>query len=495
MFFNQVFVVQVIALSRMGRHIVEAHEIVNHLVAEVGSEYIQRSRTYAAFDLIFWLDHLSALQTEILGLHGVSDIYMHVRLPSVLCGDEHKPEVQFSMGDRITASSRDRTPSSSDKVRHQISKICEIFFEHNWPCQSELGTLTFLARLYEHIQASLPQLGKYCVVCGREQEFAGLKPVPCTLEACKSAFIENGIGADLDIIYSRPVVADLLISMASAASRCTYRRDKLFGVVPSDLFHDVGSCLPWRKSRRRINWACVQKIFANIPSVAAMATQRDIQQNFSGVNRDGIAGTTSFKLLRSVLNGCQGYLVQLDEAYRFPSMQTEYQFRLCIDSPRKEAVFAELKAQRGSQYLFHGSPFYNWHGILQTGLKNMSSTSMMETGAVFGKGIYFAECSRTSACFCDRKKLVYHNSIFGKSAKCLALCEVIDNSFNSRTDRANGSGIRVVPDCDRVITRYLFIYSDSRIPKIWASSLTATCTKNERNQKELLKERGKALWS
>ena len=150
MFFNQVFEVQV----RMGRHIVEAHEIVDHLVAELGSEYIQRSRTCAAFDLIFWLNHLSALQIEILGLHGVSDIHMHVRLPSGVCGDEHKPEVRFSMGDRIPDSSRDyrdRTPSPCQKVSHQISKICEIFFDRNWPCKSKISTLTFLARLYTHI--------------------------------------------------------------------------------------------------------------------------------------------------------------------------------------------------------------------------------------------------------------------------------------------------------------------------------------------------------
>ena len=289
--------------------------------------------------------------------------------------------------------------------------------------------------------------------------------------------------------------------MASATSLCHPRRGKLFGGVPSDVLGDNGSCLSCRK---KIDWSCVQRTFANIPSVATMTMQKDLQQYFLGQNRGGIAGTISFKLLRSVLNSCRGYLNQLHEAYRFPSMGTEYQFRLCIDSPRKEAVFAKLKAKHGSRFLFHGSPVYNWHCILRTGLKNMSCSCMMESGAIFGNGIYLAEFSSTSAYFCSSKKhhigpLDYHNSIFGRYPKCIALCEVINNSFNSTTDFAGGvtgrvgPGIRVVPDCDRVITRYLFVYSDSDIPDVRASSLRATCTKHERKQKELLKERAKAF--
>ena len=42
-------------------------------------------------------------------------------------------------------------------------------------------------------------------------------------------------------------------------------------------------------------------------------------------------------------------------------------------------------------YLFHGSPFHNWHSILRNGLKNYSNTSKMTTGAVHGNGMYFSD--------------------------------------------------------------------------------------------------------
>ena len=38
--------------------------------------------------------------------------------------------------------------------------------------------------------------------------------------------------------------------------------------------------------------------------------------------------------------------------------------------------------------LFHGSPSYNWHSILRNGLRNMSHTTRMTSGAAYGNGVY-----------------------------------------------------------------------------------------------------------
>lgn len=42
-------------------------------------------------------------------------------------------------------------------------------------------------------------------------------------------------------------------------------------------------------------------------------------------------------------------------------------------------------------YLFHGSPYHNWHSITRNGLKNYSGTDKMTTGAIWGPGIYFSD--------------------------------------------------------------------------------------------------------
>lgn len=74
------------------------------------------------------------------------------------------------------------------------------------------------------------------------------------------------------------------------------------------------------------------------------------------------------------------------------------QFYLMTNSPEREAAFQRLKAQHGSIWKFHGSPFYNWHSILRTNLRNVSGTQLMRVGQALGKGIYLASSSATSRC-------------------------------------------------------------------------------------------------
>jgi hypothetical protein len=51
---------------------------------------------------------------------------------------------------------------------------------------------------------------------------------------------------------------------------------------------------------------------------------------------------------------------------------------------------------KGHFFAFHGSDTCNWHSILRTGLKNMSNTKFMTSGAAYGSGIYMATDSGTS---------------------------------------------------------------------------------------------------
>jgi ubiquitin-protein ligase len=41
-------------------------------------------------------------------------------------------------------------------------------------------------------------------------------------------------------------------------------------------------------------------------------------------------------------------------------------------------------------YLYHGSPFHCWYSIIKNGLKVMSGTEFMTTGAAYGNGIYLS---------------------------------------------------------------------------------------------------------
>jgi len=81
---------------------------------------------------------------------------------------------------------------------------------------------------------------------------------------------------------------------------------------------------------------------------------------------------------------------------------TKLQFLLLSTPPAKEKKFQENKQKHGAFWAFHGSGtpsdrtnqislransfrfylgFFNWHAIVRNGLRNMSGTELMSTGA------------------------------------------------------------------------------------------------------------------
>jgi len=65
------------------------------------------------------------------------------------------------------------------------------------------------------------------------------------------------------------------------------------------------------------------------------------------------------------------------------------------------------------QYLFHGSPVYNWYSILQNGLKNLSGTHLMANGKAYGNGIYFSNNVNMSLSYGQSRELAYNYSFIG----------------------------------------------------------------------------------
>ena len=467
----------------------------------MGSTRVWASQLYTEFDLVHRLDTLPSLHADACGLCGVAAICLHVSLPSASkYGGQYCPEVATE----VIICGRRCSVSPYTTVMSQISSMCETFFSGHWPCQTQLDTLSFLPELYMHVQARISLLGMFCVVCNCPRRYIGLKPLPCHSEACKLAFDRYGCGADLRDIYSRPVIADLLISMASSACQCTNRRDSMFKNMPKYLICKGQSSAEYAERNQQIDWYGVQEATQGIPSVAAMGREPNLQDFF--VSMYPQTGMSKFRMLRWVLNSCKGHLMQLQGAQMFPMMVTEFQFRLCTDSHFKEAEFSDRKEEHGSQFLLHGSPFHNWHCILREGLKNMSGTKLMSSGDSYGPGIYLAGNSKMSSGHCTNTYSsaapAYSDSRFGANPWCIALCEVINNSFNSQTTSIhNEIEIGAVPDAANVITRYLFVYPNNdrsvgpAIPDVQAKTLTDICDYHTKTHAAVLDAVRKAVRS
>lgn len=101
---------------------------------------------------------------------------------------------------------------------------------------------------------------------------------------------------------------------------------------------------------------------------------------------------------------CDTMCSELTPAERIHGIGTDNQFVMMTSSPEMETRFQQLRkgmeATRGTGnghfFAFHGSDTCNWHSILRTGLKNMSNTKYMTSGAAYGSGIYMATDSQTS---------------------------------------------------------------------------------------------------
>ena len=58
---------------------------------------------------------------------------------------------------------------------------------------------------------------------------------------------------------------------------------------------------------------------------------------------------------------------------------------------RTETYEEKKLSKENYQYLYHGSSTHRWYSIISNGIKNLSRTSLMACGAVYGNGIYLSD--------------------------------------------------------------------------------------------------------
>lgn len=122
-----------------------------------------------------------------------------------------------------------------------------------------------------------------------------------------------------------------------------------------------------------------------------------------------------------------------------------------IHPPDVENNFADKVKTFGNVFLFHGSGFGNWYSLCRNGIKNMSHTKYMSTGATYGNGIYLSDNLGTSHGYANPKYRCDTNK------KIIAIFEVLgDGSEYKKTNN-----IFVCPHDERLIIRYLLVFPNN----------------------------------
>jgi hypothetical protein len=92
-------------------------------------------------------------------------------------------------------------------------------------------------------------------------------------------------------------------------------------------------------------------------------------------------------------------------------------------------IFVSGTRSRGSFFAWHGSGPNNWHSILRNGLKNMSHTHMMTTGAIHGGGIYASRSMHIALSYSLQPVAGWRKASIIPHAtgiSVISLCEIVD---------------------------------------------------------------------
>ena len=183
-------------------------------------------------------------------------------------------------------------------------------------------------------------------------------------------------------------------------------------------------------------------------------------------------------LLRWIIASNRSCIVQVDQhgtgakwsEERVSGMPGWLQFRFAQGAPDKEQRFmtsiqtTTATAKHPTIFAWHGSPLYNWHGIVREGLHFKEA----DHGRAFGHGVYHAMDCNTSLGYTRLGRGSYHVTSQARDgswrpgqwinsqlriSSAIALNEII----NAPSQFVSSSPYLVVAQLDWIQTRYLFV--------------------------------------
>lgn len=415
---------------------------------------------------------LDPLMSEVWQIHWAQKIVIEMDVVSPYYLDAAKPPAVRCYQSDARNLGEASVAVASFGLQWYLQKRLETFLARNWPPRHTHLFLDLVSHAMDRIMACADN----CIICDKKLVFSMLKPSICDEALCQFSHEQFGLGVDpASEIAANPDVVDILITATMAAA--IQGDGKRFLPFPAHLEVKWKDAQGKEVARRfqaspvgdptSSDLQQVRQIIEKLPSVAEMARWRTTQELKMELDkRDHMA----FPLLRWILTSNRAHLSKLKPSETISAMNsTRHQYLLLSTPPAKERKFQEEKKRHGSFWAFHGSGFGNWHSILRNGLKNLSGTALMSTGAVYGNGIYMAADSNTSMSYAKAGS-GWERSIFNEAGnsnlQILALCEVINAGYKANP-------YYVVANEDHVVTRYLFLFNNKNTHKnVLSASIT-----------------------
>lgn len=406
---------------------------------------------------------LSDLMAEIWQINNAKRIIIEL---AVVSGSTLPPAISlYQTSDKdLNAAS---LATSTFGLMWYLQKRLERYFAKNWPPTA--SNHLFLDMITYAID-KISVCTKTCVICDTTLAFEMLKPSICDSALCTFSSEQYGLGQDVTaMLHYSPEVFDLLISATAAITARAISRAAdaerfapfPMGIEVTDRYNKSTTFMKGSTN----NYQLISEVLSKLPSVRDMAQHPNTAALRASLDQ---AHPLAFPLLRWILTSNRTHLAKLKPEESISSIPTSHQYLMLSATPARERIFQQRKAQYGSFWAFHGSGFFNWHAILRTGLRNLSGTSMMSTGAVYGSGIYLAPESGTSIGYAQDApgwSLSLHGHTTD-SYRCMALCEVINAGYTANP-------YYVIPKEEDIVTRYLFVFSPSETSRMQSATIYA----------------------
>lgn len=313
--------------------------------------------------------------------------------------------------------------------------------------------LFFMIKTY--IMSRINDLQKFCVLCDNPHIFNTdmINRTVCIRPLCCFSYQQLGVAKDIINVLSSSIdVIDLLIKFTKSTIKSS-RRDIIFDPFPTITDDEDPNKLILDPNNP--DYEKCSNILSNLPNNIKDIINQDMN-DFSEIQN--FLSTDCYNVLKWIISSNRSHIVKLNPGEYIKTLNTTEQYLMLSQPPEKEQKFKELKEQYGSTFVFHGSPFINWHAIVRKGLKNASGTKLQINGAAYGNGIYLSTSFQLSFGYSkgNRYSTVNNSSTNNDDNDdnyvCIAICEVIDHEI-----KKSGS-IWVIADEDKVCTRFLLVY-------------------------------------
>ncbi|KAK0514168.1 hypothetical protein JMJ35_003890 [Cladonia borealis] len=399
-------------------------------------------------ELRFPITNLSTLQKQAIAAGEVESFFVRLEfsskgIPTKFCvhlagadfgGIRKHTPWNVSRGD--LASQQHFCHGQPSRGVYQLSRI----LARRLP--QEIGSLE---DIYSFISTSIPDMSRSCIVCGCGVAYLR-RSTTCQKDSCRTTFSGADCGIVLaDIIWQDPTLADLLLTLVSAAA-VSGRMD----LLPYCPVNDA---------------TLVASLLCQLPTVDALKKHLSSCINVYGnsfrLNKALTGYSPMPDQLSQVLiwacNANRGFLTPAVDQFRIPGFGP-HQFLLANAAPELEMAFAAHMTTLYSPggVLFHGTSLDRLHAILCQGLRVLSNTPLGLNGASQGSGIYTADEPTTSLGYARSGTYPWGSAGSGWNHSSLSKHRVmLGCEFAGRKPGRNG--IHVITDPTRLMVRYIFM--------------------------------------